>query len=126
MKKKIEKYTGEKIYMFPSGTLATPDVMESNYPAILVFTHIIETDEAGEVCFAVQNLSAMRSFYNIDSSLSEEEAITKIEEIINTPEPISTEPTAEERTAAALEAMASGQTTENAQALDILLTGEDE
>lgn len=126
MKKKIEKYTGNKHYMFPNGKLATPEIMQNDYPAIMVFTHIIETDEAGEVCFAVQNLSAMRGFYNIDNELTEDEAIAKIEEIINTPEPISTEPSTEERTASALEAIASGQTTENAQALDILLTGEDE
>ena len=35
------------------------------------------------------------------------------------------EPTAEERTAAALEAMAAGQTTENAAAVNALLTGEE-
>ena len=36
----------------------------------------------------------------------------------------STEPTAEERTAIALEAIASGQTTENVAAMDALLNGE--
>jgi hypothetical protein len=124
--KKIEKYLGNKTYMFPNGVLATPEVMLENFPAILTFAHIIETDEAGEVCFAVENLNAMRSFYNIDSSLSEEEAIVKIEEIRNTPEEVSTEPTAEERTVKALEQIANGQTSENVEALDILLTGEDE
>lgn len=124
--KKLEKYTGNKTYMFPNGVLATPSVMVDKFPAVLTFVHVIETNESGEVCFAVQNLSALRSRYGIDSSLSEDEAIAKIEEIINTPpveEPI--QPTAEERTAAALEAMAAGQSTENSQALDILLTGEE-
>lgn len=101
--KKIEKYTGNKTYMFPNGALATPEVVLKQFPAILTFAHIIETDEAGEVCFAVENLSAIRSFYNIDSSLSEEEVISKIEEIRNTPEEVSDEPTAEERIASALE-----------------------
>ena len=49
------------------------------------------------------------------------EAIEAFEDAINTP---STEPTAEERTATALEAIASGQTTENAAAVNALLTGE--
>lgn len=62
----IEKYTGTKTYMFPNGSLATPEVMQTQFPAVLTFSHIIETDEAGEVAFAVQNLSAMRSFYKID------------------------------------------------------------
>lgn len=99
--KKVEKYTGNKTYMFPNGAIATPEKMLEEFPAVLTFAHIIETDEAGEVCFAVQNLSAMRSFYNIDFALTEEEAIAKIEEIINT-EP-EYEPSAEERIASALE-----------------------
>ena len=49
------------------------------------------------------------------------EAIEAFEDALNTP---STEPTAEERTATALEAIASGQTTENAAAVNALLTGE--
>lgn len=98
----IEKYTGTKTYMFPNGSLATPEVMQAQFPAVLTFSHIIETDEAGEVAFAVQNLSAMRSFYNIDPNLSESEAIAAIQEIVNTPEP-EPEPSAEERIAAAME-----------------------
>ena len=100
--KKIEKYTGNKTYMFPNGALATPEKMLEQFPAVLTFAHIIETDEAGEVCFAVQNLNAMRSLYNIDATLTEAEAIAKIEEIVNMPEP-EAEPSAEERIASALE-----------------------
>ena len=76
--------------------------MLEQFPAVLTFAHIIETDEAGEVCFAVENLSAMRSLYEIDASLTEEKAIAAIEEIINAPAP-EPEPSAEERIAAALE-----------------------
>ena len=99
--KKLEKYLGDKTYMFPNGSIATPERMLEEFPAVLTFAHIIETDEAGEVCFAVQNLSAMRSLYAIDATLTEAEAIAKIEEIINT-EP-EYEPSAEERIASALE-----------------------
>ena len=99
--KKLEKYTGNKTYMFPNGALATPEKMLEQFPAVLTFAHIIETDEAGEVCFAVQNLNAMRGIYNIDKTLTEDEAIAKIEKIINT-EP-EYEPSAEERIASALE-----------------------
>lgn len=99
----IEKYTGEKTYMFPNGALATKEAMLVQFPAVLTFAHIIETDEAGEVCFAVQNLSAMRSLYNLDKSLTEEEAIAAIQEIVNTEPEVVNEVTAEERIAAALE-----------------------
>lgn len=99
---KIEKYTGTKTYMYPNGALATPEVMKQDFSAIEAFTHIIETDEAGQVCFAVQNLAAVRSQLGIDASLTEDEAIAAIEELRNAPVP-EAEPSAEERIAAALE-----------------------
>lgn len=102
MKKKIEKYTGDKTYMFPNGALATKEAVLKQFPAALSFVHFVETDENGEIMWAFQNLSAMRTMYEIDSSLSEEEALRKIEEIINTPPP-EPEPSAEERMAAAME-----------------------
>lgn len=49
------------------------------------------------------------------------DAIEAFEDAQNAP---STEPTAEERTAAALEALADGQTTENAAAVNAFLYGE--
>ena len=102
--KVIEKYTGEKTYMFPNGALATKDAVLEQFPAALDFVHIVETDENGEVMWAFQNLSAMRTMHNIDRSLSESEAIAKLQEIINTPpaEPDTT-PSPEERIASALE-----------------------
>lgn len=97
----IEKYTGNKTYMFANGALATKEAILKQFPAALTFVHIVETDEAGEVAFAVQNLSAMRSLYDIDASLTEAEAIAAIQEIVNTvPEET---PGTEERIAAALE-----------------------
>ncbi len=101
--KRIEKYTGDKTYMFPNGAIATPEIIEEQFPAITVFTHIIETDESGEVAFAVENLAAMRSLYGVDPALSEEEAIAAIQEIVNTPPAVDDTPSAEERIAAALE-----------------------
>lgn len=100
--KKIRKYTGDKLFMYPNGDLATKDRMLKDFPAVLTFTHIIETDENEQVCFAVQNLSAMRGVYGVDPALTEDEAIAKIEEIINTPAP-EPEASAEERIASALE-----------------------
>lgn len=102
MKKKIEKYTGDKTYMFPNGAIATKEAVLKQFPAALSFVHFVETDENGEIMWAFQNLSAMRTMYEIDSSLSEEDALKKIEEIINTPPP-EPEPSAEERMAAAME-----------------------
>lgn len=99
---KIEKYDGSKTYMFPNGELATPERVKKDYPAVEAFTHIVETDEAGQVMFAIQNLAAIKSQMGIDISTSEEEAIKQIEDIRNAPAP-DPEVSAEERIAAALE-----------------------
>lgn len=99
---KIEKYEGSKTYMFPNGDIATPEVVKAKFPAVLTFTHIVETDEAGQVMFAIQNLAAIKSQMGIASNLSDEESIKQIEELRNAPAP-EPEVSAEERIAAALE-----------------------
>ncbi|MEG1514711.1 MAG: hypothetical protein RSD95_07510 [Clostridia bacterium] len=103
MRKVIEKYDGTRTYMFPSGVVATPEVMAAKYPAVLQFAHIIESDENREVCWAIQNLSAARSMNGIDPALSEAEAIAALEEIANAAPIVVNAPAAEERMAAALE-----------------------
>lgn len=100
--KRLEFYNGTKTYMYPNGEIANSERIEADFPAITTFKHIIETDEAGEVCYAVQNFSAMKSIYNIEEGLSDNEALKAIEDIINAPTP-EPEPTAEERIASALE-----------------------
>jgi hypothetical protein len=99
---KIEKYNGSKTYMFPNGDIATPEVVKAKFPAVLTFTHIVETDEAGQVMFAIQNLAAIKSQMGIDSNLSDEESIRQIENLRNAPPP-EPEVSAQERIAAALE-----------------------
>lgn len=98
----LEKYTGNKTYMYPNGALATVESVTEKFPAWQSFVHVVETDQNGEVMFAFENLSALRGIYNIDAALSETEAIAAIQEIINTP-PAEPAPSAEERIAAALE-----------------------
>ena len=101
MSLKLEKFDGTKTYMFPNGAIATPEIIKQQFPAVESFVHVIEAN--GEVCQAVMNLSALRSINNIDKSLSETDAISAIEVIINTPPVIDDMPTAEERIAAAME-----------------------
>lgn len=99
----LEKYTGERVYMFPNGALATKEAVLEQFPAALSFTFVVTTDENHEVMWGFDNLSGLRSHFGIDSTLSEDEAIAKIQEIINAPDEVNTDPTAEERIAAALE-----------------------
>lgn len=98
----IEKYTGEKVYMFPNGSIADKEAVLKSSPAALTFVHIVETDESGEVMFALQNLSAMKSIYNIPKDMPEDEAIQAIQDIVNAPAP-EPELSVEERIASALE-----------------------
>lgn len=98
---KLEKWTGEKTYMYPNGELAIPQRINADFPAALTFPHLIGTDEGGEVLYSIQNLSSLRTTYEIDKSLTEDEAIKEIESKMN--EPQVQEPTAEERIASAME-----------------------
>ena len=101
---RILKIYDEKTRMYPSGKVATKDVVYADYPAVKVFTHVIETDENDEIIYAINNLSALRTSYGIDKSLDAQQAVEKIQEIMNTPpEPVEVEPSAEERIAASLE-----------------------
>lgn len=97
---KLEKFNGQKTYMFPNGTIATPEEIRKQFPAVDVFPHVIEV--SGNICQAVMELGALRNYHGIDEALSEDDAILAIETIINTPA-ADPEPTAEERIAAAME-----------------------
>ena len=120
--KKLEKYTGEKTYMYPNAALATPERVLADFPAAVAFPHVIETDDNGEVIFAIMNLSAMRAQYGIDASLSESEAIQAIQDIINTPEP-EPEETVDESTVA-LQNIAAQLEFQNMMSLDDVTTTE--
>lgn len=96
---RIEKFDPTKTYMFVDGTLATPEIIRKNNPAIDTFTHVLELN--GDVVQAIMNLSALRGIYKIDKALTDDEAVLTIETITNTPPPVVISP--EERTAAAME-----------------------
>lgn len=100
--KRVEKYTGEKTYMFPNGQLATKEAVLKHFPAALTFAHVVETDDEGQVMWAFQNLAAMKTMHGIDKSVPEQAAIEKLQQILNAPAPIPG-PTPEERMAAAME-----------------------
>ena len=120
--KRLEKYTGEKTYMYPNAALATPERVLADFPAAIAFPHVIETDDNGEVLFAIMNLSALRAQYGIDTSLSESEAIQAIQDIINTPEP-EPEETVDESTVA-LQNIAAQLEFQNMMSLDDVTTTE--
>lgn len=104
---KLVLYTGQT-FMAPAGTLYTPERIKQDFESIDIFPHVIQTDPQCEMCWAVSNLSAMRSQYNVPPEMSVDEALAFMEEKINAePEPVVEEvdpvPSPEERIAAALE-----------------------
>ncbi len=117
----LEKYTGDKTYMFPNGAMGTPQVVKEKFPAVTAFTHVVETDESGEVMFALQNLSAMCTMHGVSQQLSENEKIAALSEILNAPDEEESSVSPEIRQAEALEAIAEGATAETTEIIDILL-----
>lgn len=74
-------------------------------------------------------LSQMKDMYeksgaDFSKCVTNDDVLAVIEDFEDNP-PASTVPTTEERTAAALEQIASGQTSENTAAMNALLTGEE-
>lgn len=101
---RLVKLYDEKTRMFPSGRIATKEAVYEKKPAATMFPHVITTDENDQVIFAINSLASLRETYNIDPELDDEQAVAKIQEIMNTPpEPVEPMPTTEERIAAALE-----------------------
>lgn len=101
---KVLKIYDGKTRMYPSGIIATKERVLSDYPAVEMFTHVISTDENDETIYSLHNLSFLRTTYDIPKELNDEEAVAKIQEIMNTPpDPVESMSTTEERIAAALE-----------------------
>lgn len=106
---KLELYDKTKTYIFGTGKLATPEIVQETYPACKQTTFVVGTDEAGESFLSFNSLNKLRTQYGIDSSLTKEEAVAAIEAAMNattSSTSTKTEVTAAERTAAALELIA--------------------
>lgn len=97
---KLELFDANKTYTFPNGAIASPEVIATQFPSVMLFPYVIEVN--GNVCQAVMELAALRSMHGIDEGLTNAEAIAALEVIINTAPP-DPGPSAEERIAAALE-----------------------
>jgi len=113
----------------PIGEVLTPEQWINRYPVAGVET-ITVVCAAGEINGAffgtlgqmVQMYEAQGADFSACETAEDKLAVIEaFEDEMNAP---STEPTAEERQTAALEAIADGQTTENAAAVNALLNGE--
>lgn len=113
----------------PDGKVWTPEQWIEKFPAAGL-SHITVVCSAGEINGGFYGtLGQMVQMYegmgaDFSSCATNEDKLAVIEAFEDAMNAPSTEPTAAERQAAALEAIADGQTTENAAAINALLTGE--
>ncbi|GAA4294263.1 hypothetical protein GCM10023142_31180 [Anaerocolumna aminovalerica] len=101
----LEFYDPTKTYVFQNLVVATPDLIQVNYPAIANpdLKCVIMTDATHTVFKGYGILSNYIDEYHIDVAGKEDEDILKeIEYKMNEPLPVP-KPTAEDRIAAALE-----------------------
>ena len=129
MLKRYAIWDKQSTVITPIGEVLTPEKWIERYPVAGV-PSITVVCAAGEINGAffgtlgqmVQMYTAQGADFSACTTDEEKlEVIEAFEDEMNAP---SSEPTAEERQAAALEAIADGQTTENAAAVNALLNGE--
>lgn len=102
MKVYFEIYNPEKTYLSYADEAFTPEHVQTHYATVNFGTCIVQTDKSHVRFGYINLLSDERDRWDIDDSLTDEEAVAEIERLANLPAP-EPEPTAEERMAAALE-----------------------
>lgn len=96
----ITLYDRKKTYMFPSGKLATPEVVANEYPATQAFDYVFFTDAAGQVVSRMEPLNKLCEQYKVDLSGTSEEKMANLRAAIEAEEQANKE-AAEARAASA-------------------------
>ena len=110
-KPNLKLYDSTKTYMAPSGALMTPEKVARQWPAAQQnFPFVVETDAAERMMLSMDALATLASVHNVDvSGMADADAVEEIADAIYqervAAEGDPTESSAEERTAAALEAI---------------------
>lgn len=103
----LKKYDSKDTYMSPANTVLDAARVKTNYPATQYFAFVVQTNKTGEIMYGLYNLASMRDRYDISDDLTEDEAITALEQAMNAEREAqaasAAEPTAEERIAAMME-----------------------
>jgi hypothetical protein len=111
MKIYLQKYDSNKVYVSPGNVVMDKAKVGEEFPAAMQFAYVMQTDESGELMASMDSLNSMRTRYGIDSSLSEDDAITALAAAMEAEQEAqaaaaaeaANTATAEERIAAALE-----------------------
>ena len=79
----LRLYDPSDTYMSPASVLMDAAGVLKDFPAAQRFPHIVHTDAGGEMMYGLYSLSAMKSQYNIDPSLTGAEAVQAVEDAMN-------------------------------------------
>lgn len=103
----LKKYSKSDVYMSPAGTVMDAAAVASQFPAASRFTHVVETDAAGQVMYGFYNLASMCSKYGVDHTLPADAAVEALSLAMQAQKDAQAEaakvPSAEERIAAMME-----------------------
>lgn len=78
---KFAKYDVEKEYIYPTGEIASPQQIKKKYSGVEKYTFVIQTDSSETMLYSMEPLVKLRSYYDIDFEISDDEAIKKINEL---------------------------------------------
>ena len=107
----LKLYNPNDTYMSPAGVIMDAAGVLAHFPAAQTFAHVVQTDAGNEMMYGLYSLSAMKSKYNIDMSLTGSEAVQAVEDAMKAEQEqqeaeaaaAAEMVTSEERIAAALE-----------------------
>lgn len=125
---KYEVWNKTDIIVCPNGAVFTPEQWIETHPAASVLKTVVAGGEVKGAIFGVFSTMVENAtkagcdFSGCETDQDYLDAIEAFEDEMNKP---STEPTPEERQAQALEAIASGATSETTAVMNALLTGEE-
>lgn len=98
-----EATDSKKTYLFPSGAVATTEVLKKHFPCLSTGLKVVLIlDALGETIYTVQSLSSLADAMGVDPTREASLVLADIEAQVNK-EPEEPMPTPEERIAAALE-----------------------
>lgn len=128
----ITLYDKKTTYMFPSGKLATPEVVANEYPATQVFDYVFFTDAAKQMVSRLEPLNKLCDQYKIDLSLDADAKMIKLKEAMEAEEDanrkaveereVNPEISNEELTATSLASIAASLEYQNMLTLDDAVT----
>ena len=110
----LKLYKPQDTYISPAGTIMDAEAVAKQFPATQIYPYVVGTDAAGQMMHSIYSLGSLKSQYGVGSDVADEEAVALIAEKMyeanaaaeQAAAEAAGQPTAEERTAAALEFLA--------------------